>query len=138
MNAIENIVEAQKYAMKIRPKVGGFPVLAAVLKKFGVLKNVWYLPSCQSIYFTENGNVVFQGNPLVSNFADIPFFDKDSLIFALTKDKNGEGSFDEFLNSSWKAGVVKYEVDFLQRKVIYYGILGEEYIETYSEIVDFY
>jgi hypothetical protein len=35
-NAIENLIEAQKYAMNIRPKVGGFPVFAETLRLAGV------------------------------------------------------------------------------------------------------
>lgn len=33
---IEKLAEAQKYAMSIRPSVGGFPVLAEVLRQAGV------------------------------------------------------------------------------------------------------
>jgi uncharacterized protein YbcV (DUF1398 family) len=37
--AIENLQAAQKRAMAIRPKVGGFPVLAEVLRQAGVRRN---------------------------------------------------------------------------------------------------
>ena len=30
------LIEAQKYAMSIRPQIGGFPVLAEVLRQAGV------------------------------------------------------------------------------------------------------
>jgi len=40
-------------AMTIRPKVGGFPVLAEVLKRAGVKRNYWTLPSCQSIFVMD-------------------------------------------------------------------------------------
>lgn len=65
--AIENLVEAQKYAMSIRPQVGGFPVLAEALRLAGVTRNFWSLPSCQSIYLTKFGAVVQQGTPQYSS-----------------------------------------------------------------------
>lgn len=37
-NAIENLQAAQKHAMTIRPKVGGFPFLAETLRRAGVTK----------------------------------------------------------------------------------------------------
>ena len=64
--------EAQKYALSIRPKVGGFPVLAEVLRQAGVHVNRWSLPSCQSIYIMDGGAVVQQGTPLVSGTHEIP------------------------------------------------------------------
>jgi uncharacterized protein YbcV (DUF1398 family) len=64
-------------------------------------------------------------------FADVPVFDQGKLIKALRVDQAGESTFPEFLASSWKAGVVKYEVDFLARTVTYYGVAGESYIEEY-------
>jgi uncharacterized protein YbcV (DUF1398 family) len=45
--AIENLMEAQKFAMSTRPKVGGFPYLAEALKLAGVTRNPWNLPSCE-------------------------------------------------------------------------------------------
>ena len=48
INITNKLIEAQKYAMSIRPKTGGFPVLAEVLRQAGVQMNRWSLPSCQS------------------------------------------------------------------------------------------
>jgi uncharacterized protein YbcV (DUF1398 family) len=48
--------------------------------------------------------------------------------------KAGESTFAEFLASSWRAGVVRYDVDFLARTVGYYGCNGEEYIESYPAV----
>ena len=56
----EKLIEAQKYAMSIRPKVGGFPVLAEVLRQAGVKTNRWSLLSCQSVFLREEGAVVQQ------------------------------------------------------------------------------
>lgn len=130
--ATENLIAAQKRAMSVRPKVGGFPYLAETLRAAGVTRNLWSLPSCQSIYLTKEGSVVMQGTPLVSGMTDIPAFDREALIRALRTDQAGESTFEEFLISSWKAGVVRYDVDFDRRTVAYYGCNGEEYVENYS------
>src|SRR5271154_6624756 len=95
--AIENLEAAQKRAMAIRPKVGGFPYLAEALRRAGVTRNVWSLPACQSIFLTDEGPVVMQGPPLVSGTADIPAFDREGLIRALRTDQSGESTFPEFL-----------------------------------------
>lgn len=132
--AVENLVKAQQFAMSIRPKVGGFPYLAEALRKAGITRNIWNLPSCQSIYLTVHGSVVSQGTPLVNTTVDIPPFDREALIKALKIDQAGQSSFPEFLKSSWEAGVVSYDVDFEKRVVIYYGTLGESYTEEYPAV----
>jgi uncharacterized protein YbcV (DUF1398 family) len=133
-NAIENLHAALTVAMAIRPKVGGFPYLAEVLRLAGVTKNIWALPACQSIYLTNDGPVVMQMEPLVSGTADVPGFDSEALIRALRTDQAGESTFPEFLMASWRAGVVRYDVDFVARTVEYYGCNGEEYIEGYASV----
>lgn len=132
--AIENLVTAQQLAMKIRPKVGGFPYLAEILRLAGVARNIWYLPSCQSIYFTKYGTVINQGVPLINNMVEAPRFNEEALIRALRIDQAGEGTFPEFLKSAWEAGVVSYEVDFEKYKVKYFGVLGESYCEDYPSV----
>src|SRR5215831_12167627 len=81
--AIENLRAAQARAMKIRPKVGGFPYLAETLRRAGVTRNQWVLPSCQSLYLTQDGPVVTMGTPLVTGSVDIPAFNREALIQAL-------------------------------------------------------
>lgn len=130
--AVENLVEAQKYAMSIRPKVGGFPILAEALRLSGVTRNVWSLPSCQSIYFTKFGAVVQQGEPLVTQTSEVPKFNQEALIRALRTDQAGETTFPQFLKSSWEAGVTGYDIDFEKRTCTYFGAMGESYIESYS------
>lgn len=132
--AIENLIEAQKLAMRIRPKVGGFPYLAEVLRRAGVTRNLWALPSCQSVYLTNKGPVVSQGTPLVTGNADIPRFDREALIRALRVDQAGQSTFPEFLKASWEAGVISYDVDLEARKVTYYGVQGESYVEEYPTV----
>lgn len=133
-NAIENLEAAQRRALAIRPKVGGFPYLAETLRRAGVTRNFWSLPACQSIFLTNDGPVVSQGTPLVTGMTHVPPFDREALISALRRDQAGEGTFPEFLAASWRAGVVRYDVDFAARTVSYYGCNGEEYVEAYPSV----
>ena len=132
--AIDNLTEAMKTAQAIRPRVGGFPYLAEVLRQVGVTRNVWSLPSGQSLFLTEQGPVVMQGNPLVTGAVDVPAFNEEALIRALRVDQAGESTFPEFLEASWRAGVVRYDVDLEARAVAYQGCNGEEYIEVYPAV----
>ena len=132
--AIENLMEALKRAEKIRPRVGGFPYLAEVMRQAGVTRNVWSLPGCQSVFLTQHGPVVMQGTPLVEGVADVPAFDERALIQALRVDQAGESTFPEFLDASWRAGVVRYDVDLDARTVAYQGCNGEQYIEAYPSV----
>ena len=43
-------------------------------------------------------------------------------------------SFPEFLEATWRAGVVRYEVDLEGRTVAYSGCNGEEYVEAYPAV----
>jgi uncharacterized protein YbcV (DUF1398 family) len=132
--AIENLVAAQKFAMSIRPKVGGFPYLAEVLRLAGVTRNLWTLPSCQSVYLTRLGAVVSQGTPLLTGSINAPSFNRNALIEALRADQAGQSTFPEFLKAAWEAGVIRYDVDFESRKVTYYGVLGDFYCEDYPAV----
>ena len=132
--AIETLEAAMKKAMSGRPKVGGFPYLAETLRRAGVTRNLWSLPSGQSIYLTKEGPVVNQGTPLISGMSDVPTFDREALIKALRTDQRGESTFPEFLMASWRAGVVRYEVDFDARTCTYYGCNDEEYVEDYPAV----
>jgi len=132
--AIENLQAAQQRAMAGRPKVGGFPYLAETLRRAGVTRNLWYLPACQSLYLTEDGPVVAMGTPLSTGTFDLPPFDREALISALRTDQAGESTFPEFLAASWRAGVVRYDVDFAARTCTYYGCEDEHYIENYPAV----
>ncbi len=123
-----------KRAEAIRPRVGGFPYLAECLRLAGVTRNIWALPSCQSLFLTKEGAVVMQGDPLVTGAADVPLFTESALIKALRVDQAGESTFPEFLHATWRAGVVRYEVDFEARTVVYQGCNGEEYLEAYPAV----
>lgn len=132
--AIENLNAAMARAAAIRPRVGGFPYLAEVLRQAGVTRNIWSLPSCQSLFLTGEGPVVMQGSPLATGALDVPAFDQIALIQALRADQAGESTFPEFLNASWRAGVVRYQVDFESRTVAYQGCNGEQYVEAYPAV----
>ena len=132
--AIDTLNAAMKKAAALRPKVGGFPYLAEILRQAGVTRNTWSLPACQSLFLTDHGPVVMQGAPLVSGAQDVPSFDQEALIKALRTDQAGESTFPEFLAATWQAGVVRYDVDFTARTVAYVGCNGEEYIEAYPAV----
>jgi uncharacterized protein YbcV (DUF1398 family) len=132
--AIENLQAAQQRAMAIRPKVGGFPYLAEALRRAGVTHNRWFLPACMSLFLTNDGPVVFQGEPLLSGPADVPPFDRAALIAALRTDQAGNSTFPEFLQATWRAGVVRYDVDFAARTCTYYGFNDEHYVESYPAV----
>jgi len=132
--AIDSVNSAMQRAAAVRPKVGGFPYLAESLRQVGVTRNIWSLPACQSLFLTDQGPVVMQGVPLVSGTVDVPAFDREALIKALRIDQAGESTLPEFLAASWRAGVVRYDVDFAARKVAYMGCNGEEYVEAYGAV----
>lgn len=132
--AIAILQAAQQKAFANRPQVGGFPYLAETLRQAGVKTNTWSLPSCQSLFCTEAGPVVMQGTPLLQGTAEVPPFDQVALVSALRTDQAGNSTFPEFLAAAWKAGVVRYDVDFTARTVTYYGCHGEAYREAYPEV----
>jgi uncharacterized protein YbcV (DUF1398 family) len=131
LSSIENLKSAMQRGMAGRPKVGGFPYLAETLRRAGVVRNFWRLPSCQSLYLTDQGPIVMPGRCLIADMAEVPPFDREALIAALRRDQAGEGTFPEFLLASWKAGVVEYDVDFSARTCAYHGAAGERYVESY-------
>ena len=131
---ISNLLESMQEALATRPKVGGFPHLAEKLRAAGVVRNLWTLPSCQSIYITTRGNVVMTGPTLISGATNIPPFDQARLIKSLRADQAGETTFEEFLAGAWESGCVSYEVDFNARTVAYHGVAGEVYLEEYPAV----
>ena len=132
--ATANLTQAMKRAEEIRPRVGGFPYLAEVLRQAGVTRNTWCLPSGQSLFLTKEGPVAIQGAPLLIGTWDVPSFDAEALIRALRIDQAGESSFPEFLAATWRAGVVRYDVDFNERMVVYQGCNAEQYVEAYPAV----
>jgi uncharacterized protein YbcV (DUF1398 family) len=132
--AIERLQGAMRRAAAGRPRVGGFPYLAETLRRAGVMRNLWYLPACESGYLTERGHVVTVGTPLAAGTLEVPPFDRAALIRALGADQDGESTLPEFLAAAWSAGVIRYEVDFKARTCSYWDVSGEEYVESYATI----
>ena len=98
-DAIENLKSAQQKAMAGRPKVGGFPYLAEVLRQAGVTRNVWSLPACQSLYVTDKGSVVVQGTPLIAGMAEVPTFNREGTHHRPEDRSSGEEHVSGVLNS---------------------------------------
>jgi uncharacterized protein YbcV (DUF1398 family) len=73
------------------------------------------------------------GTPLAAGMVDVPRFDREALIAALRTDQAGR-TFPEFLMASWRAGVVRYDVDLDARTCTHYGANGEEYVESYPMV----
>ncbi len=134
MNSQQKLQQAMSFALANRPAVGGFPFLAECLRAAGVVRNIWTLPAVQSVYIMTDATIVQQGIPLVTGMAEVPPFYVDDLVAALRRDQSGAGTFPEFLQAAWQAGVVTYEVDFTARVVVYRGVQGEEYTEAYQAI----
>lgn len=132
--AIEKITQAYKWAFANRPKVNAYPVLAEALRQAGVIRYVYDLPSCQCIYFTEDGPVASQSEALTSGLTVVPPFKKDLFIKVLRESQAGDRSFPEFLKGSWEAGVIRYEADLIKRKVTYFGAAGESYVEDFPAV----
>jgi len=132
--AMDNIRRAFRTAGEVRPEVGGFPYLAETLRRAGVHRNEWLLPSLQRIYLTDVGSVVEQGVPLLNGLAEIPAFDAGALLRALRADQEGRAPFEQFIRSAWEAGVVRWVVELDARTCTYYGSSGETYEETYPAV----
>ena len=130
----ETVHTAQRAAAQIRPEVGGFPVLAEVLRQAGVHRYQRTLPAGQSVYVTDRGAVVEPAVSLVSEMSDVPAFDREAVIGAIRADQAGHSTFPEFLAAIWAAGVTGYVADFHQRTVTYSGIDGTAYVESYPAV----
>ncbi|MFJ9549327.1 DUF1398 family protein [Streptomyces erythrochromogenes] len=135
IDAISHLQAALERGAAVRPKVGGFPHLAESLRLAGVSHCRMAVPSNAFLYLTERGNVVVQGEPLVTGFAAAPAFDRAGLIAALRADQAGETTFPEFVRGCWNAGIVWYDVDTAARTCTYYGADGASYTEDYPSVV---
>ncbi|MEV6681074.1 DUF1398 family protein [Streptomyces erythrochromogenes] len=134
IDAISHLRAALERGAAGRPKIGGFPHLAESLRRAGVSHCRMAVPSNAFLYLTEHGNVVVQGEPLVTGFAVAPPFDRAGLIAALRADQAGETTFPEFVRGCWNAGIVWYDVDTAVRTCTYYGADGESYTEDYPSV----
>ena len=117
--AIDNLQAAQRRAMALRPKVGGFPYLAETFRQAGRRNAQSLVPACMPEPVSDRGGAsIDPGHPAISGTSDVPPFNREALIAALRTDQAGNGTFPEFLASCWHAGVVRYDVDFTARTCV--------------------
>ncbi|MFJ8098592.1 DUF1398 family protein [Streptomyces griseofuscus] len=130
-DAISRLQAAMERGAAARPKAGGFPYLAESLRQAGVTHCRMAVPANAFLYLTEHGDVVVQGEPLVTGFALAPRFDEAALVAALRADQAGETTFPAFVRACWDAGIAWYDVDTAARTCTYYGSDGDSYTEVY-------
>lgn len=135
MDSIIDIIDAANTrAAAVRPKVGGFPYLAEALRGAGVTKYYFDVPSCTVRYTTAAGDVLQPGTFLRTEKTLISPFDEDALISAIRSDQVGESTFAEFVEATFQAGVIRYEVDTAAHACSYFGSGGERYVEQYPAV----
>jgi uncharacterized protein YbcV (DUF1398 family) len=133
-SAIANLQQAHERAAALRTRTHGFPYLAEVLRQAGVSNYHHSIPSGTTLYLTDEGPVVMQGDPVVVGMTDVASWNRDALITAIRTDQAGDGSYPQFARSCWEAGVVHYDVDLRGRTCTYSGVAGERYVESYPRV----
>lgn len=98
--ALTTLRTALERAAAVRPKAGGFPYLAEVLRQAGVSRCRMAVPSNAMLYLTASGPVVVQEEPLCTGPVEAPPFDRAALITALRADQAGETEFPEFVRGA--------------------------------------
>lgn len=133
-SVIESIDHAKARAAALRPKVAGFPYLAEALRQAGVTKYYFDVPSMTVIYITGEGDLLQSGTFLRTAKTVIPAYDEDAVIEAIRVDQRGESTFPDFVEASFRAGVIRFEVDTAARTCIYFGAHAETYLEKYPAV----
>lgn len=131
---IERIAAARAHAAAVRPAGGGFPYLAEALRRAGVTRCHFDVPSRTLLDVTADGSVLHPGASMVVAPTVVARFDRSALVVALRADQAGETTFDDFVVACWRAGVVRYEVDTTARTCRYLGAAGEQYVERYPAV----
>ena len=131
---LTTIDAALAHAAAVRPRIGGFPYLAEALRDAGVTNYYFDVSSGTVLYATGSGDVLQPGNRLPTDRTLVPPFDRAALVDAIRADQRGESEFAEFVEASWRAGVVRYEVDTAARTCSYFGAHGERYVENYPAV----
>ncbi len=131
---IAKVAAATAYGTSVRPKVGGFPYLAEAMRQAGITKNYFDVPSMSMVFVTDEGDVLRPGVPLYNEPVVVPQFDKAALMAALRADQQGNSTFPEFVEASFRAGVIRYEVSTAARACTYFGARGEQYVENYPAV----
>ncbi|MBY0273838.1 DUF1398 family protein [Candidatus Binatia bacterium] len=132
---VADLVAAREHGMRIRPAVGGFPYLAEAFRRAGVERLDFVVPSATTVYTTDRGEVVEQGEVLVSGTSAIAPFDERALVAALRADQEGRATFPDFVAASWRAGVLSWTVDLVARTCTYRSARGDRtYVESYPAV----
>lgn len=134
MNTIATVQTAVARGMAARPKIGGFPHLAEALRQAGVRSYHFDVASASVTYVTDAGIVLQPGHLLRDDWTAIGAFDEATLIAAIRADQQGASTFPEFVEASFRAGVVRYVVDTGTRTCTYLGLRGERYVEDYPAV----
>jgi uncharacterized protein YbcV (DUF1398 family) len=114
----------------LRPRIEGFPHFAECLRQAGVRHVDVTLPTATTVYVLPDGAVHKQGTALQA----VAPFDEAALVAAIRADQAGHTTYDQFVASSWAAGIVAYEVDLDVRTCTYRGAYDEQYVETYPAV----
>ena len=134
MSLVEKIAAAQAHGTEIRPTVGGFPYLAESLRLAGVTRIDVTVPSWTTVLTTAEGSVIQQGTPMTEGATEVPPFDEDAFVAGLRADQEGRIDFPEWMATTWRAGVLWYEVDLDARTCTYRSPAGDTYVEDYPAI----
>ncbi len=130
----EVITHAQERGAAVRPRVGGFPYLAESLRLAGVTRIAVTVPSWTTVLTTAEGSIVQQGTPMSPSAMEVPPFDVEMFVASLRDDQDGRITFAEWMEATWRAGVVWYEVDTNSRTCTYRAPSGECYVERYEAV----
>lgn len=134
MALTETIAEAQARGAAARPATNGFPVLAESLRLAGVTRIEVTVPSWTTVLTTDVGSVIQQGEPMLTGSAEVPPFDRPAFLAALRADQEGRCTFPEWMEATWRAGVVWYAVDLAARTCTYRSPAGDAYVEEYASV----
>lgn len=134
MSLTETITAAQARGAAVRPDSNGFPYLMASLRDAGVTRIEVTVPSWTTVLTTADGSIVQQGTPIVDGTEEVPAFDRDAFLAALSANQIGENSFPEWMRLTWGAGVVWYSVDVAAHTCTYRSPAGDTYVEEYDDI----
>lgn len=132
---VAHVAAARQHGMRIRPAVGGFPYLAAALRRAGIERFDYVVPSATTVYVTAGGAVLEQGEPVAGRSCVIAPFDEIALMAALRADQEGRSTFRDFVAAAWRAGVLSWTVDLAARTCTYRSARGDEtYAESYPAV----
>ena len=134
MSLIEIVNHAQERGAALRPRTGGFPYLAESLRLAGVTRIAVTVPSWTTVLTSAEGSVIQQGTPMIAATAEVPPFDVDMFVASLRDDQEGRITFPEWMQATWRAGVVWYEVDLAARTCTYRSPAGESSVERYPAV----